>query len=1003
MANGLIGFGVLSIVTIYIAIGYLLLGEGGTKEQKLMGYFLCGSLVQNAGYLLEVTAKSLDVAIFAVKMEYLGALFVPLFYCWFIFNYCYIRRPVWLLKLVAGINFGLLALIFTCEYHTLYYRELQWIAGEGRFSYLGITYGPCYLVFLIFSSIVPYSLSLFALLRTVLRSNAVTRRRYELIMLLSTLPVVTLATYALKLTGGYDFTPATMGIVLAIVVILVWSRRNYDFVHLAAETAIAHMGDGVISLDDQQRIISYNQAAAGIFKELYTSAKGDPISEIREFPQDILGKEDRHEFSMRDRFYESHVRQIPDKNGKTQGYVVLLLDITDTRNYIEEIKRVREQAEKANAAKSEFLANMSHEIRTPMNAVIGLSDIIMEESQGRKVYGYACDIKSASQNLLSIINDILDLSKVEAGKMELVVSDYYIRGVVGDVVGMMDIVASQRGLLMKHEYEEEIPCRYEGDEGRIKQIMINLLNNALKFTKEGYVKLSVSGQPGENEDEELLTFRIEDTGCGIKQEDLEKIFDNFSQVDTGKSRSVEGTGLGLAITKQLVQLMNGSIHVESVYGEGSAFTVTIPQKILDRRTLKEVRDVPVEKEQELQHFQTSGCRVLVVDDNAVNRKVAKGYLAPFGLELTEAQSGPEAIELVKENAYDLILMDHMMPGMDGIEAVHIIRRECGENGKNAVIIAATANAMEGVKGRFLESGFQDFIPKPIDKKHLYRTLAKWVPEEKKIAPPEKEDGSAAAGSANAGERTSANGTAGVTAAQNSDTDAQGSAPVNASPDAAYEDAQTAADDIVIQGIDVAAAMEHHSGSLGDYRELLQLYCLEGKRKLKRIKELFDEKDYKNYEIEVHGLKSASANVGAMRLSKMAKEHEMAAAQGDEEFISDHFLDLYESYGVQLRYIQVYLDRAAQKDAEPEEGALAKDALLGQVGEALARLETFHSRECADIVAELLKHHMESDVKTRLLEIQERLQLYEDDEAEELFRQLLERLRGAEDTQMKEDA
>ncbi|MCM1537580.1 MAG: ATP-binding protein [bacterium] len=998
MVNFLVVLGVISIFNIYIAIGYLLLGEGGTKEQKLMGYFLCGSLVQNAGYLMELTAKSLDVAVLAVKIEYLGSLFVPLFYCWFIFNYCYIRRPVWLLKLVAGINFCLLAVIFTCEYHTLYYRELEWIAGEGRFSYLGITYGPCYFVFLICSSIIPYSLSLFALLRTVLRSSAATKRRYEIIMLLSTLPVVTLAAYALKLTGGYDFTPATMGIVLAVVVILVWSRRNYDFVHLAAETAIAHMGDGVISLDDQQRIISYNQAAAGIFKELHTSAKGDSIAEIKEFPPDILGKEDKHEFSMGDRFYESHVRQIPDKNGKTQGYVVLLLDITDTRNYIDEIKRVREQAEKANAAKSEFLANMSHEIRTPMNAVIGLSDIIMEESQGRKVYGYACDIKSASQNLLAIINDILDLSKVEAGKMELVMSDYYIKGIVGDVVGMMDIVASQRGLLMKHEYEEDIPCRYEGDEGRIKQIMINLLNNALKFTKEGYVKLSVSGQPGGSEDEELLTFRVEDTGCGIQKEDLEKIFDNFSQVDTGKSRSVEGTGLGLAITKQFVQLMNGSIHVESVYGEGSAFTVTIPQKIVDRRTLEEVRDVPVEKEQEPKHFKTSGCRVLVVDDNAVNRKVAKGYLAPYGLELTEAQSGPEAIELVKENAYDLIFMDHMMPGMDGIEAVHIIRRECGENGKNAVIIAATANAMEGVKGRFLENGFQDFIPKPIDKKHLYRTLAKWIPEEKKIVPPEKEDGNDAEGTAAAGGNVSANGPAGVTAAQNSDTDARGSAPMNGSPDAAYEtgyeDAQTAADEIVIQGIDVAAAMEHHSGSLDDYRELLQLYCLEGKRKLKLIKELFDEKDYKNYEIEVHGLKSASANVGAMRLSKMAKEHEMAAVQGDEEFISDHFLDLYESYGVQLRYIQVYLDRAAQKDAEPEEGALAEDVLFGQVGKALEKLEAFHSRECADIVAELLKHHMESDVKARLLEIQEQLQLYEDDEAEELLRQLRERLHAA---------
>ena len=967
MVNFLIIFGILSVCTIYVAIGYLLVGEGGTKEQKLMGYFLCGSLVQNAGYILELTAKSLDAAILAVKVEYLGSLFVPIFYCWFIYNYCYIRRPKMLLKLLSAINFCLAVIIFTSDLHTLYYRHLEWIPGEGGFYYLGITYGPCYFVFLVCSSIIPYSLSLFALIRTVCRSSGATAVRYRIIMLLSSLPVLTLFAYSTKLTRGYDFTPATMGIVLAFVVILVWSRRNYDFVHLAAETAIAHMGDGVISLDDQQRIISYNQAAAGIFKELYTSAKGDPIADIKDFPQDILGETDKYEFSMENRYYESHIRRIPDRHGNTQGYVVLVLDMTEMRNYIEEIKRVREQAEKANAAKSEFLANMSHEIRTPMNAVIGLSDLIMEESLGRKVYSYACDIKSASQNLLGIINDILDLSKVEAGKMELVLSDYYIKSVVEDVTGMMDIVASQRGLLMKHECEETLPCRYHGDEGRIKQIMINLLNNALKFTKEGYVKFSVCGEPGETEDEERLTFRVEDTGCGIKKEDLDKIFENFSQVDTGRNRSVEGTGLGLSITKQLVRLMNGSIQVESVYGKGSVFTVTLPQKIVDWRTVEEIGDIPIENEQQPECFETDGYKVLVVDDNKINRRVATGFLKPYKMELTEAESGPEAIELVKENAFDMIFMDHMMPGMDGIEAVRIIRRECGENGKNAVIIAATANAMEGVKERFLEIGFQDFIPKPIDKKHLYQTLAKWIPEEKRKAPSARREQS---GSENEFEDLNVDEPSGGQMGR-------------------LETESLA--EIVIEGIDVDAAMQHHSGSLDDYRELLQLYCLEGKRKLQLIKELFENQDYHDYEIEVHGLKSASANIGAMRLSAMAKEHEMAAGQSDADFVLAHFAELYEAYDEQLTHIQDYLDEAVREDEEPEAEELPKEELLRQIGEALLRLQKFRSHECADILTELLRHRLPEDVREQLSEIQEQLKLYEDDAAEKLLQQLLQKM------------
>lgn len=951
LAYLLIVFGVVSIFMNFLAIGYLLVGEGGTKEQKLMGYFLCGSLVQNVGYLMELTAQSLNEAMIAVKVEYLGSLFVPLFYCWFIYNYCYIRRPALLLKTIAAVNFCLLAVIYTCEYHTLYYRHLEWVTGANGFSYLNIEYGPCYYLFLLCGTAIPYSLSLFALFRTIFRSNAAAAKRYRTIAMLSTLPVLALIGYSTKLTRGYDFTPAVMGIVLSIVVILVWSRRNYDFVHLAAETALANMGDGVISLDEQHRIISYNQAAAGIFGGLMTSVKGDLVTEIQGFPQDILGETDKHEFSMGDRYYESHIRRIPDKNGKTQGYVVLLIDMTDTRNYIEEIKSVREQAEKANEAKSEFLANMSHEIRTPMNAVIGLSDLIMEESLGRKVYTYACDIKSASQNLLAIINDILDLSKVEAGKMELVMSDYYIKGIVGEIIAMMDIVASQRGLLMKHEFDDSIPCRYRGDEGRIKQIMINLLNNALKFTKEGYVKLSVSGQPGEQENEELLTFRIEDTGCGIKQEDIEKIFENFSQVDAGKARSVEGTGLGLSITRQFVRLMNGSIRVESVYGEGSVFIVTIPQEIVDSRTLAEQPEVPKEEESEPESFLTSGCRVLVVDDNLINRKVARGFLAPYGLELTEAGSGPEAIELVKKTLFDLILMDHMMPEMDGIEAVRIIRRECGENGTKPVIVAATANAMEGVKERFLENGFQDFVPKPIDKKHLSRILAKWIPEEKKVTY-SGEEGTAESGDVNKEK------------------------PVT---------------EIMIEGIDVDAAMQHHSGSVEDFIELLQLYCLEGKRKLKLLRQLFDKEDYHNYEIEVHGLKSASANVGAMSLSGHAKEHEKAAAQGDTEFVRTHFEALYEEYQKLIAQIEAYLAGAVKGNAEPKEGALSREELLSQTGEALARLRKFRSRECAEIVEELLKHSLDGPVRERLSEIREQLQLYEDDAAEQMLQQMIKEL------------
>ena len=235
--------------------------------------------------------------------------------------------------------------------------------------------------------------------------------------------------------------------VLSTVVILIWIRKVYDFSSLAFGILLNSLSDGVIALDEQQQITNYNPAAAEIFRDLDNRMIGNPIELLRGFPKDLLCGEEKREFCLHDRFYEGHVESILDEFGKNKGYVVLLFDVTETIHYIEEIKRVREQAEQANIAKSAFLANMSHEIRTPMNAIVGLSDIIMEESRGRKVYEYACDIKSASRNLLALINDILDLSKVEAGKMELVLSPYHVSALSEEVLSMMEVVASQRGAL----------------------------------------------------------------------------------------------------------------------------------------------------------------------------------------------------------------------------------------------------------------------------------------------------------------------------------------------------------------------------------------------------------------------------------------------------------------------------------------------------------------------------------------------------------------------------
>lgn len=729
-----LGLQVIAIGTIFFALALLLSGDG-SREQKMMEYFLVGALIQNIGYLLEMTAPTMEAALVAVKMQHLGTLTIPICYCYFIYIYCFEEAPLRILKLLGFIDVGLFLLVVTCDHHRIFYRQVDWQTTAAGHSYLVLDYGPGYAVFIICATLIPYVMSLRVLLRAVARKGEdVVDRKYGLILGLSFLPVIALYTYVTKLTSAYDFTPMVLGMVLSYVVILVWSRRVYDFGSLASGALLNSMSDGVIALDDKRRIVNYNPAAADIFPGLTSRAIGRNIAEILDFPEPEPGEDVKHDIFIGDRYYQSHVEPVPDRFGVIKGHVVLILDMTEIRNNIEEIKRIRIQAEQANEAKSEFLANMSHEIRTPMNAIVGLSDIIMEESKGRKVYDYACDIKSASRNLLALINDILDLSKVEAGKMELVCADYHIKNIVDEVINMMDGAASKRGILLKCEYDMSIPCKYNGDEGRIRQILINLLNNGLKFTKEGYVKLSVGGRLGMERDIEWLHMEVEDTGCGIKEEDLGKIFENFSQVDAKRNRTVEGTGLGLSITRHLVELMGGNIRVESVYGEGTTFILEIPQKIVDARSLSEVPKEIEKKAEEIQLFAAEDCRVLVVDDNLVNRKVAKGFLKPYRFLMDEAESGRAAIEHVKQTKYDIIFMDHMMPEMDGIEAVQLIRSECGENGTSPVIIALTANAMEGVREMFLQNGFQDFITKPLDKKALNEALLKWIPEERRKEP-----------------------------------------------------------------------------------------------------------------------------------------------------------------------------------------------------------------------------------------------------------------------------
>lgn len=600
-------------------------------------------------------------------------------------------------------------------------------------------------------------------------------------------------------------------------------------------------------------------------------------------------------------------------DGKIARILWVTEDIDKERRERERLIDASERAVAASEAKSAFLSNMSHEIRTPINAVLGMNEMILRESDDKNILGYSENIRSAGSTLLGLINDILDFSKIEAGKMEIIPVDYDLSSVINDLVNMIQTKADAKGLKLEFEISREVPKLLHGDEVRIKQIVTNILTNAVKYTEKGRVTLCIDYEKiPDEEDCILLDVAVKDTGIGIKEEDMKKLFSEFDRIEEKRNRNVEGTGLGMSITKRLLEMMGSELQVESKYGLGSKFSFSLRQTVIK---WEELGDYEAAYKASLasrgkyhEKFRAPKAEILVVDDTPMNLEVFINLLKKTEIKIETAATGEEALSLVFDKEYDVIFLDHMMPDKDGIETLHEMRERKDAPNLQTPVICLTANAISGAREKYLAEGFDNYLTKPIDSVKLEEMLIEYLPEEKIIPAESDED---------------------------AETDETG-------------DNMRIPDYITgISEIDTDTGIKN-CGGIEEYMKTVEIYAKAVKDNADETEQFWKSADIKNATIKIHALKSSSRIIGATDLGELAQELENAGNENDTEKLGeriDELLYRYRKIGEALSPL-IGVDEPNESDLNP----ISEDEL----GQMYTAISEFISVSDYDSVVDLIE-------------------------------------------------
>lgn len=817
------------------------------RQSQLRSYLFLFSVavfVNMLSYLFEITSKTIEAARMAIRYEYIAGSAATVASVFFICEMFQINFRPWLRMAYISLFVVTCSLVCTNDFHHLHYVSSS-LEIRKHFSALQMEIGIVYFAHttvMLMSMAVNIGIITAAWLRDAKWKDDY--KKYVLLVIAAAMPLVFWSVRFAEPVKDYDFIPFGLFCVNGCFVLIIHFFHIFDVAESAKNEVLEGLEEGILVCDDEGNALYANTKLRGMFKRSNFRNLAEILCE--------MDSTEEGDFCIGDRLY-SVIESEVYEGSKVKGKTLCFIDVTQSREKEHELKELHQVAMAANNAKSNFLANMSHEIRTPINTILGMDELILREARDINVLEYAENIKSEGKTLMSLINDLLDFSKIESGKMELSEAEYSIASLIHDVVIMFSIKAEEKGLEFHVNVAEDIPTELFGDELRIKQILNNLLSNAVKYTERGAIWLEVAWKPQDGTMAELL-LTVRDSGIGIHKEDMPKIFEKFKRLDSKRTGKIEGTGLGMSITAQLLELMNGEISIDSEYGIGSEFKARIPQKIINAAPIGSHDFAPQKKGKNVPEvtFTAPHARVLVVDDNVMNRVVIKGLLKRTLLQVDEAEGGMECLNKTMQKHYDIILLDHMMPGMDGVETLRNLRKQEGKS-KDAVVIVLTANAVVGVKDFYLGQGFDDYMSKPISGTKLEEMLLHYLPEELVLR--------------------------GEAAAEPFDMESakqEGFRP---------EEIRSM---LLTEEIDMDGSMENFSGDAAMYRETALLFCSLQEERLRKLHEYIRTEDAPAYSVLAHAIKGDARMLGMRRLAEVAYEQERMAKEGDLSFLLDKF-------------------------------------------------------------------------------------------------------------------